>query len=314
MLFKDRFLSPRVKAVTADFFSLIEKEDPSVYPALKVKLAEILNVRCGHFAVTCGEKQSLDLILRLIVTKGNQVLTFPSADPLLKEEAHLNNFQITEGGEDFETFLFKTEKNTAAVYLTNPSVFDGRPVSHLQLKKLLKLIPERVFVIINESFYEFAEEDKIADSIALQATHPNLITIRSFSHTYKLPGISTSFVVAHPELIKVLEKHSLQQNAVSLFTATAALNDYTYYRSLFDKIKFERNYILKMLKGIDIKVPDSQADFIAIPSSEVTSEMSYKLRDRITFHEGYIHYHITNRNNSIEFLKVIKEEMADFLA
>jgi hypothetical protein len=69
-----------------------------------------------------------------------------------------------------------------------------------------------------------------------------------------------------------------------------------------------------MLKEIDINIPDSQADFIAIPSSEVTSEISYQLRDKISFHQGYIHYHITNRKNSIEFLKIIKEEIADLLA
>jgi len=73
-------------------------------------------------------------------------------------------------------------------------------------------------VVIDEAYHEFAGESVVP----LLAAHENLVVLRTFSKAMSLAGLRVGYLLAHPALVREIDKARLPYN-INFFSQVAAL-------------------------------------------------------------------------------------------
>ena len=73
-------------------------------------------------------------------------------------------------------------------------------------------------VVIDEAYHEFAGESVVP----LLAAHENLVVLRTFSKAMSLAGLRVGYLLAHPSLVREIDKARLPYN-INFFSQVAAL-------------------------------------------------------------------------------------------
>lgn len=73
-------------------------------------------------------------------------------------------------------------------------------------------------VVIDEAYHEFAG----LSMVPLLADHPNLVVLRTFSKAMALAGLRIGYLLAHPDLVREIDKARLPYN-INFFSQMAAL-------------------------------------------------------------------------------------------
>lgn len=181
---------------------------------------------------------------------------------LEKDHFQLNKKEVLRGLDEVQ-----------ALFLNNPN----NPTGILYPKQdLLKIIQaakkKKVFVIIDEAFMDFVEdEDRF--SLLPQATRlSNLFVIRSFTKFFAIPGLRLGYAVGSQRLIKMLVKFQepWTVNSLAQKAGVFSLKDNKYIQKTREFIKKERNFLfnkLSKIKGIKPFPPAANFIFIKLMSA-----------------------------------------------
>jgi histidinol-phosphate aminotransferase len=82
----------------------------------------------------------------------------------------------------------------------------------------LRSLPSDILVVVDEAYFEYSQTSLVAEI----AQHPNWVILRTFSKGLRLAAHRVGYAVAHPDLVRVLEKVRLPYN-LPTFSQTAAL-------------------------------------------------------------------------------------------
>ena len=90
---------------------------------------------------------------------------------------------------------------TKIIYIANPDNPTGTYITKKEFDNFYKSIPERVLVILDEAYFEYAADKKDYPN-SMNYRYDNVITLRTFSKIYGLAGIRIGYGFAHGNLIK----------------------------------------------------------------------------------------------------------------
>jgi histidinol-phosphate aminotransferase len=130
-------------------------------------------------------------------------------------------------GHDLEAMAKAIDDETYVVWAANPNNPTGTLASAEELEALLRKVPERVLVVLDEAYNEYIKADLRADTVKLLKRHPNLVVTRTFSKAYGLAGLRVGYALAHPSVADVMNRvrQPFNVNSVALAAAAAALDD-----------------------------------------------------------------------------------------
>ena len=130
-------------------------------------------------------------------------------------------------GHDLERMANAVEEDTYVLWVANPNNPTGTYAHPQQMEALLRRVPERVVVVLDEAYNEYLPADVKADSVKWLKRHPNLVLVRTFSKAYGLAGLRVGYGLAHPSVADVMNRvrQPFNVNSVALAAATAALDD-----------------------------------------------------------------------------------------
>ncbi|MFD1008368.1 histidinol-phosphate transaminase [Oceanisphaera ostreae] len=228
-------LSPKAKAA-------IERALPELarYPdangfGLKSALASKFGVNIDQLVLGNGSNELIDLVFHTFVGAGQQVVfsqyTFIVYG--MATQAHGANAVVVPAkdlGHDLDAMAAAITDQTKLVCITNPNNPTGTFLTKTELATFLAKVPKDVLIILDEAYTEYVAEDERHPSIEWLAQYPNLIVSRTFSKAYGLAGLRVGYMVAHPELISVLNRvrEPFNCNSLALAAAEAALDDEAY--------------------------------------------------------------------------------------
>jgi histidinol-phosphate aminotransferase len=120
--------------------------------------------------------------------------------------------------------------DTRVLWIANPNNPTGTVAAPEQVRALLRRVPARVVVVLDEAYQEYLPEALRADTLRWVDEHPNLVVTRTFSKAYGLAGLRVGFGVMHPEAADLLNRVRLPFNVNSLAQAAAqaALSDQAF--------------------------------------------------------------------------------------
>jgi histidinol-phosphate aminotransferase len=255
--------SPRVnQALAACSYLNIYPDDGQT--RLRKLLEEYTGIDARHIVAGSGSNQLIDLVLRLFITNGDEVINCVPTFGIYNFSTKLCGGALVEVPRD-ENFAVNVgavkaaiNKKTKMVFLANPNNPTGNITSP---KDILEILDTGVPVLVDEAYYEFSGETVAP----LVSQYENLMVLRTFSKWAGLAGLRVGYGLFPPKIADYLLRTKIPYNVnvAALVAVQESLKDIDYLMSNIQSILVERERLFTELEKIEWLTPfPSQANFI----------------------------------------------------
>jgi histidinol-phosphate aminotransferase len=264
-------MGPSPRAIAAVQFSLsASNRYPDGGLALREKLAARFHARVENVIAGAGSEGIMADIVRTFLSDSDEVLssegTFPAMRVLAQSRGvAYRTVPMRDWGFDLQAIADAIMSRTKLIYLPNPNNPTGTIFSAQEFDRFYSRVPERVLIILDEAYFEYADDPQYPDS--LHYRYDNVITLRTFSKVYGLAGLRVGYGFAHQDLIGMLLKVKLpfEPSSIASAAAIAALDDPEFVaRSLEINAKGVRQLTAE-LRGLGLQPLPTEANFLTVP-------------------------------------------------
>ena len=255
--------SPRVTQALSRF------TDIGVYPdasqtELKKMLQQYSGVAAGHIVAGAGSDQLIDLIMRLFVAPGDEVINCVPTFAMFRFFTELVGGTPVEVPRD-ESFAVRVKavkaaitKRTKLILLATPN----NPTGTLMPREdILEVLDTGLPVVVDEAYYEFTGQTVAS----LVGQYLNLMVLRTFSKWAGLAGLRIGYGLfptrIADNLMSIKEPYCV--NAAAMVAVRETLKDIDYLMGNVKRIIAERERLFQKLQEITwLKPYPSRANFI----------------------------------------------------
>jgi len=255
--------SPRVKRAISDYNAYHIYPDSS-HLMMRKLLERYVGVDSENIIVGSGSDELIDLILRLYIEPGDEVINCVPTFGMYPYCTAVNNGKIKEVprdasyGVDVAAVKEAVGKRTKVVFIASPNNPTGNVTPE---KDILELLDLGIVVVVDEAYYEFHGYSMVS----LVRKHENLIVLRTFSKWAGLAGLRVGYGVFHKNVVKYLNKIKppYNVNVVAQVAVRESLADIDYLQGTVEAIIRERQRLYDKLaeQGMLKPIP-SQANFV----------------------------------------------------
>jgi len=256
------------------------------YEELKSILADQYKVEANQLAIAHGAGGMLETLARTFIAKGDEVI--------IPEQTYGLYFEITKlmGGtvitvpldENYcipvDEMIKKINDKTKIIWLCNPNNPTGTVVDKEAFNRLLAALKPHTWLVLDEAYAEFAEQNALPDAIKKISEGHNLIVVRTFSKAYALAGVRIGYAIANKDMIKLIDTvaEPFNANRVGLVGAIASLKeDQKEYQTSLNAIIKDRKMLSEALSKFNFKGIHSHANFIFCETPYNAEELSERL-------------------------------------
>ncbi len=269
--------SPRVNEALARYRQF------NIYPddgqeKLKKMLAGYAGVDAKYIVAGNGSNQLIDLLIRLLVNKDDEVINCTPTFGIYSFSTRLCNGTLVEIPRDeaFNIDVAKVKsaitKKTKLIFVTNPN----NPTGNLTPEEdIIELLDTGVPVVVDEAYYEFSRQT----IVPLLGKYENLIILRTFSKWAGLAGLRVGYGLFPPAIADFILRIKIPYNVnVAAQVAVAeSLQDIDYLMASVQKLIDERSRLFAGLQKIPwLKVYPSQSNFIFCRVLDIDAQKLYK--------------------------------------
>ena len=266
-----------VQAVIAQAAAEVNRYPEHSAPELKHRLAEVLGVDPAWVGVGCGSVAIIQQVFLAFVDSGDEV-AFPwrsfEAYPIDAAQADAVTRLVPLRREAFDMSALGDVVNdlTRLVLIASPNNPTGSAVRRGELDAFLERVAPTTLVVLDEAYHEFVTGADVPDGLDYVRRFDNVAVLRTFSKAYGLAGLRVGYVVARPEVVDALEKvrAPFSVSSVAQRAALASLDAWDELEVRCRAIVAERRRVAQVLRRRGFSVPESQGNFIFLPSGEVT--------------------------------------------
>jgi histidinol-phosphate aminotransferase len=250
-------------------------EGLNYYPDGGLRLREVLahefDAKVENVIAGSGSEGIMSNIIRAFLCDEDEVLTTEAAFAGFQVLAKSRGVQYRtvpyrNWGYDLIALAEAITANTKIIYLANPNNPTGTIFSKSQFDEFYKHVPERVLIILDEAYFEYAKDNpRYPDSMHYR--YDNVITLRTFSKIYGLAGARIGYGFAHEELIRNLLKVKLpfEPSTPAQAAGIGALGDKEFLHRSLEVNARGIKYLTDGLQDLGLTVVPSQANFVMIP-------------------------------------------------
>ena len=179
----------------------------------------------------------------------------------LKEE---NDFII-----DQKELFAQLEKGYDFLILCNPNNPTSSAVTSGEMREILAFCKARdIFVMIDETYVEFAPEIGAITAIPLTKEFENLMVLRGVSKFYAAPGLRLGYgITGNAEFLKKMKEQQIpwSLNSVGAFVGERMFKDTEYFQKTRELILSERDRMYKEISSMNAyKAYPPSANFILV--------------------------------------------------
>ncbi len=274
--------SPRVARALADY------TDINIYPdsgqaELRKQLQGYTGVDASHIVASGGSDQLIDLIMRLFLEPGDEVINCVPTFAMFRFFTDLcggRSIDVPRDKDfaiDVAAIKKAVTKKTKLIMLATPNNPTGTITPR---EDVLKVLDIGVPVVVDEAYYEFTGETVAP----LVGKYDNLMVLRTFSKWAGLAGLRVGYGMFPDRiadyLLRIKEPYCV--NVAALVAVRESLEDVDYLMRNVKTIIAERERLFSQLEGIGWLRPyPSQANFILCSVLKGgAKELQQRLEDR----------------------------------
>jgi histidinol-phosphate aminotransferase len=303
--------SPRVNTALAAFSSFNIYTDNG-QARLREQLARFTGVEASHIVAGGGSNQLIDLILRLFVGPGDEVVNCVPTFGIYSFSTELCAGKLisvprdAHFGVDVRAVKSAVTKRTKVICLSNPNNPTGNTT---RPEELLELLDTGIPLLLDEAYYEFSGETLAG----LVGKRDNLMVLRTFSKWAGLAGLRVGYGLFPNRIAEYLLtiKMPYNVNVAALVAVEESLKDAAYLTSTVSRIIAERERLFAELNGLAwLRTYRSRANFILC---ELLEGDARALRQRLQDKGILVRYFDQPRLQNFIRISVGKPEHTDAL-
>jgi len=297
---------------------------------LKTAIAKHYKLNINNVIVGCGSDELIEIIARLFFTPTDEIVISKHAFTRYQMAVKLMDSKevivpMKDGFvHDLKAMAKACNKNTKAVFITNPNNPTGTYNTAKEFEEFLKALPVNKFgtkpiVISDEAYFEYASYKKdFPNTIKLLQKYPNLIVLRTFSKIYAMAGARVGYGLSSPTIIDYIERirPPFNVNKFAQAGAIASLQDKAQVTRSLNHVRKEFKFIFTELKKLGIKYVDSVGNFFLMSVAPFKGKEVFQkmLREGVIIRAmdeyqlyDYVRVTIGTRKENELFLKKIKK-------
>ena len=242
---------------------------------LKNQIAAKEGVTPEHVMITCGSSELLCLAGLGIGLEGGAVLSAYPVFRLLMDYAAKFNARWDKVNlddklvHDLDKLADAVKADTKMVFVVNPSNPSGTLVDPQKLKNFCIEVSKKATVFADEAYIEFLEPAQQKSMVELvKEGNNNVIISRTFSKVYGLAGSRVGYAIAHPDLIKKMQKYQMwgTMNQFAIAAAKASLLDEEFVKMTRTRNAEARTYFQNYLDSKKWFYGKSHANVVLFPA------------------------------------------------
>lgn len=243
-------VSPRLRSTLADHIDAITTYPDREYTALRRCIAGYVNTDYENIIMGNGSTELISLFIQIehpkkaliigptyseyereISLGGGICLYYP-----LKEE---DNFAL-----NVSHFTAQLNESIDLVVICNPNNPTSSAITRKDMRKILDICKQNdIFVMVDETYVEFADNYEEIDSIPLTAFYNNIVILRGTSKFFAAPGLRLGYAVTgNRDLIKSINtrKNPWTINSLAVIAGEIMFTDTAYIQETKSLISQER--------------------------------------------------------------------------
>lgn len=171
---------------------------------------------------------------------------------------------------DLDAMAAAVTDRTKVVVVCTPNNPTGPVVGHAELERFVESLPPSVLVVVDEAYVEFVRDPAAARGLELQARFDNVVVLRTFSKAYGLAGLRVGYLVGHADVAAATRKATppFSVTDVAQAAAVASLEARDELAERVESVVGGRATLLEGLRGQGWTVPDSEANFVWLPTDD----------------------------------------------
>jgi len=232
-------------------------------------LSERHDVAAEQVVLGNGAAEMLHTAALTLLSQGDElVMPWPSYPlyPLMATRARARPVTVSTESADAHhcaALAGAVTHRTRAIVICNPNDPTGHYLPASELGRLLAVLPERVYVLLDEALVHFQDAEDIDACLRLVSAFPRLLVVRTFSKAYGLSGLRAGYAVGSDAdlmgtIAPVLGVNALTQAAVE-YALQAGDAELTRRR---DAVSRERARLFQALGDLPVDADPSQANFL----------------------------------------------------
>src|SRR5512145_2796276 len=258
------------RAITDALATLNRYPDGSGY-YLRHALARKHDVTAEQVVLGNGSNELIELLVRTFLRPGDEaIVPHPSfvVYPMIVQAAGgvrvmvmLKDFRL-----DLDAMARAITPMTKLVFIANPNNPTATIVTASEVEDFMARVPDRVIVVFDEAYYEFAQGPDFPDSLGYLRQGRKVVVLRTFSKAASLAGLRVGYAVADPDCVSLLNRIRAPFNVNSLAQAAAlaALEDDAHITECLRMIEAGRAYLTEEFASLGLRFPPARANFILV--------------------------------------------------
>jgi threonine-phosphate decarboxylase len=324
-------ISPKLKTTLSERIDAIMSYPDREYTSLRKCIGDYVHADIENIIVGNGSTELISLFIQikhpkkaLIVgptySEYEREVSLGGGSTLYYRLEEENNFAL-----DINTLEEELTAEVDLLVICNPNNPTSTAITRSDMRKILDICKQKgIFVMVDETYVEFAEDILKITSAPLTGYYNNIIILRGISKFFAAPGLRLGYAICgNVDLLKEMNqrKNPWTINSLAAIAGEIMFTDEDYIKETRNLIANERDRICKVLdtcKNVKYFTPTANFILIKILKEDVTSMDLFEaairkglmIRDCSTFpflNNKFIRFCFMTPESNDALLKVVLE-------
>lgn len=326
-------ISPNLKQTLSKHLDAITTYPDREYTSLRSCIADYIHSDPDNIIVGNGSTELISLFIQMEHPKKALIIgpTYSEYEREIFLGGGTTHYYPLQEKDNFclnlSDFTEHLNESIDLLVICNPNNPTSSSITRDEMRKILDICKQYdIFVMVDETYVEFANNMEEITSVPLTNYYNNIIILRGTSKFFAAPGLRLGYAVTgNRDLIKSINtrKNPWTINSLAVIAGQLMFTDESYIQKTRNLISSERASIYKELENCpDFKVYPPSANFLLakILREDITSQDLFDrairrgmmIRDCSTFpflDQKYIRFCVMMPENNRKLLDCLMERM-----
>lgn len=268
-------LPASVKEAVATHADLFSSYPDREYLSLRNVLSNYCDVPADYILPGNGSSELIALLIEARAPKHTLILgpTYSEYSRELTFSGSTQDYYHLQKTSDFrpdlEDLFHTLSDGYDFLIICNPNNPTSSAIFRDELKELLAFCKRKnIFVMIDETYVEFAPDISAITAVPLTKQFSNLMVLRGVSKFYAAPGMRFGYgITGNSEFLKTMREKQIpwSLNSLGAFAGEMLFQDHDYYQQTRNLILSERQKMYETIKKLPtFKIYPAYANFLLV--------------------------------------------------
>jgi histidinol-phosphate aminotransferase len=235
-----------------------------------------------------GSNELIELLVRAFVRPGEEVvIPHPSFVVYPSIVQSVGGTRVVVGLKDYRIDLPAMARAvnslTKMVFVANPNNPTGTIVTAAEVDDFLSQVPDRVIVVFDEAYVDFAQGPDFPDTLAHLRKGRRVVALRTFSKIASLAGLRIGYGLADPHCISLLNRirQPFNVNTLAQVAALASLDEDGHARATVAMIQAGIRTLCRAFDELGLRYAPPRANFVLVELADAARVYQDLLRQGV---------------------------------